>query len=1196
MPAFENQQAVQQLLSGMNSMQMQAGLMPGMQPMQHPSYFQPQPPPPPAAFSNYLMVQHRNDTAMYQGMPAMYGGVTPVARNAMAQELLPGPQLSYGWAMARQQAQANTGAWLTGAQTVAGTGARTAFGMGMSAVGAGIGTLFGGPPGALLGSIAMPMIADSFVGQGIERIASMPFQSYINQRNRAMGLQNASMQFMRSGAELSPMGAGLTFTGAMDLERQLSRMSRGTAFRRDTRDQFNQADMMKITQLAGQVGLLDNAQSVDQITRDMGKIGRALTTFMRVMDEPDVQNAMKMMGQMRNLGMNLPEMSTAASNARQFARMAGVSVQGMMQIGMQGAQTFQQMGMSGAVGLQTGMAAGGNAGILAGMLTPRQLNMLGGREGITQNLTAAAGNVANIDMLLPGLLRRGQGGLEIDQEALMGLARGKGNIQDLARQSAQRLRGLGPRGFVEEYSTRRNELRDQLMGAFGGQGAILAPMVIARSIAATGATDFRGGLRMQGLSEEQARTIELANTPEFFNRMRQQMENDFERRADAVRRQQQTAQMANERRRDRVMRESFRWTYAVGREFGRMGTDIRKILREELSEDQDIEEQRRMLGGGELLAIAPESRLGTEEQRQMLQREMRTPVGRQRMYQGEQVTRGGVTRYRGGLSELNTIRQRMEDQMSQRAQSQEETRRAIMRYGTPILGTFANIINEEFMGEQGFGFSDIGRGSIGTARTVMRGESVGTRIGNYFATRSTARTQAEVEARAAQMEEGGELASQARRAKFSGQNIAALRNLGGLNENEFAQARATASAAFEGYAHELGEGFFSNAGGFNIETARERMIEAMVQHGGVNRTTAQRYARNDAFVREVMRTGAGSRTAEARQVLEKAEASAGNIAGVRTARTETAARDMAGRSRNYAIATLGISSNRLENDQAKLLVNLLGDDSAMGMAKQKLYRARALAATGTNEGRRKADILRSEAAKLGLSDDQYAEAEASANSVADVTPMDILKRMGTHMETDLYWKNREKIDKNAAQGARQARAYEFTGGLIGLLGEGAAQVVMNNAPENQQKALQAYIESQGGKLKGSKLSQEEIDKIRRGDTKISDLEDRITGTLTNKARAVVEGGQLVGEEAAAGQNAVAAQIIDVLSAAAAKDQQMAAASYGKFDGAVDKFATATETLRDAAHAIAGTSDRQEQDKSRTQAQNVSEANSMSVGG
>jgi hypothetical protein len=1155
MPVFEDQQAVQQLLSGLNSMQMQAGLMPGMAPMQPPSMYQPPRQSSPAEFSNYLNVQHRNDLAMLQGLPPQYTGVTPVTRTDFAQSLLPGPQLTTGWGLARQQVQGSYNSWMTGTQAVAGLGARAGFGMGMTAVGAGIGGMLGGPMGAAVGGFALPMLADSFVGQGVEQLATLPFRGLIQQRQRAFDLQNTTTQFLRSGAELSPAGAGLTLGGSMDLERNLSRLSRSSGFARDTRGQFNQQDMVKLTQLAGQSGLLDNAQSVDQITRDMGKIGRALTTFMKVMDEPDVQSAMRMMGNMRNLGMSLPDMTSAANNARTFARMAGVSVQGVMQSGMQGAQMFQQMGMSGASGLQAGMAATGTAGLLGGILNPRQLAMLGGREGITQNLTAAAGNVSNIDMLLPGLLRRGGAGLEVDTDALMGLASGKSNIQELARASAQRLRGLGPKGFVEEYSTRRNELRDELMGSLGGQGAILAPMMIARAIQGTGATDFRGGLRMQGLNEQQARTLELANTPEFFRRLQQQTNTEnFEQRAQARQRRTAAYEEADTRRGQRVRERTFGEFYVLGRGIRDMGYGATNLFRGEFGEEQDIAEQRKFLGDGELLAVTPGNQLGTEEQRREIEKQVGTEEGRETLF--------------ARSDKLNALMRFQNRRRESAVQEQEVTRRNLMTYGTPVVGVFSNYVMDRFMGSEGFAFTDVGRGSIGLGRTVMRNESAGTQWGNYFATGSTERDPGQVEARANDMVEGGQLIEGARNMRVSRERTQDLSRMAGMDVGRYRRVRAIASSAFEQYAQELGEGYWSNSGGFSMEEARKRVVENMSSYGNVDAETARRMVENPEFMKELIRTGAAGRQEEGRATLEKAAAAGGDIRGVREAMTETGARQVAEGSRRGLINRLGLNPDDLEIGQAKQLVNLMSETGPEAEARRKLFRARALSAVGTGEARRKADELRSEV-EMSVTEDQYAAAETAVEGVAGSMDRDALQRVGEFTNKDAYWKNRERLESESQKLASDSRYADYTASLMGVLGEEGANVFNRGEKSGKSMELLAdFIEKSGGKLRGGKLSDKDIEDIRRGKMDANQLRERVTGQIKYQARAVVEGGQLASEGGPQGQNAVTSQIIDVLAQAAQRDQQLMQGSFGKFDGAVDKFSAATKDLSAAAAALA----------------------------
>jgi len=1134
--------------------------------------YQQQPPIQSAAqFSNYLRVQHQADLFMASPMSPIYAGASPVARNPYAQSVLPPAQLGSGWGIARQQTQNNFNANITGAQTAVGIGARLGLGSVAATAGAMAGTALGGPIGGVIGGFVAPYIADSFIGESVERVATLPFRSLINQRQRAMQLQHATTQFMRSGSELSASGIGLSNTGAYDLERGITRMSESTGFRRDTRNQFNRQDMVRITQLAAQTGLLDNAQSVDQITRDMGKIGRALTTFMKVMDEPDVQAAMSMMGKMRNLGMNLPEMGVAAQHARSFARMAGTNVQNVMQAGMQGAQMFQGMGLSGATGLATGMAAVGNAGILSGMLDPRQLAMLGGREGITQNLTAAAGNVSNLDVLLPGLLRKGKGGLEIDQEAMLGLASGKRDIQGMVRESARRMAGFGPRGFVEEYSTRKNELRDQLMGAFGGQGAILAPMMIAQGIAATGATDFRGGLRLQGLSEEQARTIELARTPEFFQRMRAQADNQMERRRTEVDRRRASFEEANEARNQRLMASV--GISAVRRQGRLLGRQFDNFFREFAGEDQDTEEQRLFLGGGDVLARAPTGSLGTEEQLRTITERLGTAEGR--------------TRIAGRMTDLNATRFQRNRDRDETLERQERQRRTMSMFMTAPV---ANLI-DSFRGESGFSLFDDSRGSIGNRRVLRRNQSRGAQWA--FALGAEDLDEEHVKSRTWETIRGGELLQESRTQGFSRERSAATERASGITgRGQYDEATAVAAAAANQYMNELGSGYFSNNKGFSLDAMRKQVSTALQTTRRMSEKDANRFAQSDAITREYLRLGEGGRTAEARAVAAAAESAGGDLKGLAGVRGDTVTEEIVNASRNKVLGRLGINSSELETSQAKQLLNIMSGTGEEGAIRRKLFQARALAASGTTEGQRKAAILQREVERSGLSEEKIAELSAAVAGVADSFDRDDMKQIGDYLGTEKNWKGRAANEAGLGEDADTTRALVFENALNKKLGkQGAAQYRRGLASGTSAKLLQKYLET-GGKLEGNTLTDEQLKRAKEGKLGADEIRDEALGTVSQGAKSVIEGGSVSGGSEPTSQERFGAQLIDTLSQGLQRDAQMMQGSFSKLDGAADKMIEAATTINTVMGGLVNKKDEAALNSARSAAERVSQNQSM----
>jgi hypothetical protein len=225
---------------------------------------------------------------------------------------------------------------------------------------------------------------------------------------------------------------------------------------------FNIRDLTKLTAQAGQLGMLDMAQSGEQIAQTMKNLARNLQVFMRLAQEPDVTRAMQQMGQMRAMGLTIPETTLAMHNAYRFAQQAGTSVPNLMrQPGLPGAMTFQQLGMTAGAGMQVGMASAGMArqAVAAGAFTPGQLTMAGGVQGLGQSLTEAAGAALGVNFQTMAMLtRNAQGALTVDPRRLRGLTTGQYSLQQQAEMGADNVSRLGGTRAITEMHTRINEI------------------------------------------------------------------------------------------------------------------------------------------------------------------------------------------------------------------------------------------------------------------------------------------------------------------------------------------------------------------------------------------------------------------------------------------------------------------------------------------------------------------------------------------------------------------------------------------------------------------------------------------------------------------------------------------------------------------------------------------------------------------
>lgn len=300
---------------------------------------------------------------------------------------MPQPQFRTAWeqeSMQREQRGDQLYSQIMQAPRVAGTAA----GMGIGALmGAGVGRRFG-PAGAMVGAVGGAALAGmSGAAQGMGSMAMMPMQPQIEARSMGAALQRTSQNWVIGGPDIHPLGRGLSREGGQGLAQGIQQMAGSQEFKSQTGGMFNREDLMKITGLAGQTGLMDMEQSIPQIKTQLQRVSRTVSAFMQLTNDPNVTNVIRQMGQLRGMGMSMPEIESAAYQMKAYARAAGTSIGGIQaQGGLPGAATFQQAGLSPAAGFGYGMHAVSSArqAVASGTFSPMQLAMQGGVQGVAQ--------------------------------------------------------------------------------------------------------------------------------------------------------------------------------------------------------------------------------------------------------------------------------------------------------------------------------------------------------------------------------------------------------------------------------------------------------------------------------------------------------------------------------------------------------------------------------------------------------------------------------------------------------------------------------------------------------------------------------------------------------------------------------------------------------------------------------------------
>lgn len=429
------------------------------------------------------------------------------------------------------------------ALSVPGVAARAGVDIAGSRMGAGLGALagarLGGVPGAAIGgaigAIGGFLGAENFLGQGVQNAVD-DMNPIARMSRQAAQVRGMSRDFVVGGNALDVTGSGLNRTGSVRLARQMHNLAGESGFQRETGGMFSSQDLMKITSLSGQQGLLDMAQNPDQITGQVKNIAKALKSFMKLAGEPDVTEAIKQLGQMRSMGLSLGESMLAVERAKSYGRMAGTSVQGIMQMGgLPGAMVFQQQGLSAGLGMQVGMGSLGMArqAVAGGTFSPAQLSMLGGVQGVAQNNMEMSAAMLKQPLMAAAMsnFNPASGGFQLNPNAVGGLARGQVGLQGMANMGVSNMMRAvqqGGIGALGAFQMDQSEMQDQLGRALGPEGIKIMGMQQILNTRKFLGVKGRGGLfaaaKSMGFSDDQAKqSVQEMGSPEFMENMQRQI-------------------------------------------------------------------------------------------------------------------------------------------------------------------------------------------------------------------------------------------------------------------------------------------------------------------------------------------------------------------------------------------------------------------------------------------------------------------------------------------------------------------------------------------------------------------------------------------------------------------------------------------------------------------------------------------------
>lgn len=1124
---YENQQAAQDLLQGLNTMQMQAGFMPGAMPGMRPGSAQSlSPGPSPSDFSNNIKMQYT--AAPWQHMtppPSHMGAMSPVPRpmNPWITPKLPGSNMGYGYNQARQSGVGSDIGLLSGLGKAVGFGANM---IGDTLAFAG-GSLLGGLPGGLAASAAY---SGSGLGSAIESMATAPFDLAVNQMRRSQQLQQMSTMHVNRGSQLSAAGTGLNLGASMQLERGLSSAVAGNGG-----TGFNRQDMMKMTQTAGQLGMLSDAQGSEDIKRSMVKISRAVQTFMKLAEEPDFRKAMESISRLRDVGFAMPQAEVAVRNARTFARMAGVTTDTMLGNALaEGAPLAQAMGMTGAAGVQMHMAAQGMAGMAASTMGPRQLALMGGREGMSQNMFNMNMQASNVDALLPSVLTMRNGKLQVDQEKLVAMQSGKIGLGESIRQSADNVGAMGMTGLQDLIAKDKGDLKDQLVRLLGPQAGMMAMYTQARAYSQETGLTTEASARALGANEQGARFIhEIGRNPEIFEGMRQQARQQMleESRGEMGQRKITGGRAGS----GDVMSRLYGGVFGVSERRARLdygnvtsgiGNVIARQMQRSFGDLGDVEEQIEAQGGGDLIGFTRGDKLHSAVQ-----------------------TAGLKDRVREGRTGSLDFTKQLE---SARIADLERT----TNMGGGITGGLAPLL----FGRSGFGFNQAARGGTDAAAVMATtiSEDLAMAGGRALAVPEKIRRLTSQQAMAGDIARAQQMTVDER----VSQRDALVENKGRRLPVSGDKVIGAIGIGSKAYAKSLRKRYhwWRRNDVLDVPTTKQEMVQALVATKQYSEEEASKLVNDPAMYQQILASAQETLSEEERAVQDTSKGWGEQAADQERIENINTLQELSDESKRAALTHLGVNVRSATDEQQAAILDSISATGAMGEFQRSILKATALNAAGENDAALKMESeLYKKGKALGMSREAITNQYVTQkNRLREDAGGDVLGRMG--MEIVEAGGSYSAKEAAAAKKLEEDANYRLGIGLQNTLGAKGAEIYSKEGIG----ALRAAVEK-GEAVGITGSAAKALADASFTDTDLRSMAAKHTAVET-MAR-VKDGGTT-----AFGRSKT--DVIDTLEEAAVKAgrDQDAERRNQNFGTAVSQFSQASDTLMKAAKKLTGDED------------------------
>lgn len=382
-----------------------------------------------------------------------------------------------------------------------------------------------------------------------------------------------------TGGSSGLRGTGMSTTGAMQLGRRFQGMGEQWAKRNPERaeqagggdadlgiQRYTQ-DMTKLTQMAGDSGLLDAATNIDQIGTTVQKLFKVLGAMGKITGDPDFKNNLRELASMRQSGYSLDQAVTATRDIQRFARGMGMSREHMMATGgAMGQQAFAQAGLAGGMGGVYGAHAQLQSRQLAGTFSPMQSALLGGQEGIAGRFAQQQAHFASgpMSMMLGAALTTGpEGQLGVDASKMGGLFANGGTLSGAAGQSSVNLMKVARQMAADQGITQQDalaqiqmkmqtgELASTAAQQLGPTGMKMLQMNTVASLAKQTGSLTAAAYSVAGGDSKQAQMMMgMMTSPEAYSRERERLQRDIDDLKSSARRESEVMREDRQRIRD----------------------------------------------------------------------------------------------------------------------------------------------------------------------------------------------------------------------------------------------------------------------------------------------------------------------------------------------------------------------------------------------------------------------------------------------------------------------------------------------------------------------------------------------------------------------------------------------------------------------------------------------------------------------